>query len=344
MSVQNNSGRDAGEFVQSPQADAVSKQAPDAGMFDLTRLQPVPAGWWWAIPPAVVAWIGGVAFLGQYRANQIAEVLASVASLQTLYWSCVVLGIAGVALMTALSRRGHGVLWAGVVGYLLGHVLFAWLPVHHAIDFRIPFTSTADAVAFVKHRLVYGVCVALSAGTALALSAGMLGAWPRFHLGVGSWSAVGRDFTHRSKPETYRKAMLGFALFAAVLWVIGQMGVELAPLRSGLLWALIPAILLAAITNALVEEVIYRGFMQPAFVQAAGIARGLWIQGVMFGMLHWGMSVGVVAALPTSLLIGIGSVYWGKAVLETRGLSWVIVAHAMVDVAIMCAYFVPQGS
>lgn len=343
MSVRNASGAQAGEGICPLQEDAVSKQAPDAGMFDLTRLQPVPAGWWWAIPPAMVAWLGGVAFLGQYRANQIAEALAGVAPLQTLYWLCVGLGVAGVVLMAVLGRRGHGVLWAGVVGYLVGHVLFAWLPVHHVIDFRIPFTSMADAVAFVKHRLVYGVCVASSASAALVLTAWMLGAWPRFHLRVGSWSAVGRDFTHRSKPEPYRKAMLGFALFAAVLWVIGQMGVELAPLRSGLLWALIPAILLAAITNALVEEVIYRGIMQPAFVQAAGIARGLWIQGVMFGMLHWGMSVGVVAALPTSLLIGIGAVYWGKAVLETRGLSWVIVAHAMVDVAIMCAYFVPRG-
>lgn len=344
MSAQNDSGRDAGEVIQSPQADAVATQAPDAGMFDLTRLQPVPAGWWWAVPPAIVAWIGGVAFLGQYRANQIADALASVAPLQMLFWSSVGIGVVGVVLMALLGRRGHGVLWAGVVGYLLGHALYAWLPVHHLIDFRIPFTSTADAVAFVKHRLVYGVCVAATAGAALALSAWMLRAWPRFHLGLGSWSAVGRDFTHRSKPETYGRAMLGFALFAAVLWVIAQMGVELKPLRSGLLWALIPVILIAAITNALVEEVIYRGIMQPAFVQAAGIARGLWIQGVMFGMLHWGMSVGVVAALPTSLLIGIGSVYWGKAVLDTRGLSWVIVAHAMVDVAIMCAYFVPRGS
>lgn len=344
MSAQNHHGEQACEDVRPSQEAPVSKPTPDAGMFDLSRLQPVPAGWWWAVPPAMVAWIGGVAFLGQYRVNQVAAALANLAPLQTLYWSCVALGVAGVVLMAVLGRRGHGVLWASVVGYLLGHALFAWLPVHHWLDFRIPFSSMADAVMFVKHRLVYGVSVAASAGLALVLAAWGLGAWPRFHLGVGSWRAVGRDFTHRSKPETYQKAMLGFAIFAAVLWVVGQMGVELAPLRSGVLWALVPAILLAALTNALVEELIYRGLMQPAFVEAAGVARGLWVQGAMFGMLHWGMSVGVVAALPTSLLIGIGSVYWGKAVLETRGLSWVVVAHAMVDVAIMCAYFVPRGS
>jgi membrane protease YdiL (CAAX protease family) len=317
---------------------------PGAGMFDLSRSHPVPPGWAWAIVPAAVAWIGGVAFLGRYRPNQIAEALAGIAPLHTLFWACIAVGVVGCLAAALRRRRGHAVLWAGVVGYLAGHVLFAVLPVHHLIDFRIPFTSTADAVAFVKHRLVYGLCVAVSTGAALALAAALLGSWPKFHLGLGSWSALGRDFTHRSRPETYRKAMLGFAVFALVLWVVGQMGVELKPIRTGVLWSLIPAILLAALANALAEELTYRGLLQPAFVHAAGVARGLWIQGIMFGLLHWGMSVGVVAALPTSLLIGVGAVFWGKAVIDTRGLSWVIIAHAMVDVAIMSAYFVPSPS
>jgi membrane protease YdiL (CAAX protease family) len=66
------------------------------------------------------------------------------------------------------------------------------------------------------------------------------------------------------------------------------------------------------------------------------------VQGLFFGIIHWGLSVGVLAALPTSLLIGLGSVVWGKAAYETRGLSWTIVAHFMIDVAIMAAYFVPR--
>lgn len=325
-------------------SDAPAAHASPAGMFDLSRLEPVRAGWWWAIAPAAAAWLGGVAFLGQYRSSQVTDALGRLAPLGTLFWSCLGLAGAGVLMMALLGRRAHAVLWAGVAGYLAGHLLFAWLPVHHIIDFRIPFTSTADGLAFVKHRLVYGVCIAACAGAALVLAAWALRSRPSFHLGVGSWSAVGRDFTHRSKPETYRKAMAGFAVFAAVLWVVGQMGVELRPVRTGVLWTLLPAIVIAASANALVEEIIYRGVLQPAFVHAAGIARGLWIQGLMFGMLHWGMSVGVVAALPTSLIIGVGSVFWGKAVLETRGLSWVILAHAMVDVAIMSAYFVPRGA
>lgn len=316
--------------------------APEAGMFDLARLEGAPpSGWWLAIPPAVVAWLGGVAFLGQFRANEVAEAIAGIAPLGLLFWGC--LGVAAVgALGTAVLGRGsQAVLWAGVLGYLAGHLLFAAVPVHQAVRFSIPFTTAADGFAFAGHRLVYGLCLAVCVGGAMCAAAWATGAWPKFYLGVGSWSALGRDFTYRSKPETYRQAMLGFALFAAILWIVGQMSVELKPLRSGLLWGLLPVILIGAMTNALIEEVIYRGLLQPAFLQAAGIARGIWLQAILFGMLHWGLSVGMVAALPTSLLIGLGAVFWGKSMLDTRGISWVICAHAMVDVAIMCAYFVP---
>jgi membrane protease YdiL (CAAX protease family) len=65
----------------------------------------------------------------------------------------------------------------------------------------------------------------------------------------------------------------------------------------------------------------------------------MWVSGILFGMAHWGLSVGVLAALPISLLIGLGAVVWGKAAYETRGLAWPIAAHFLVDVAIMSAYF-----
>jgi hypothetical protein len=36
-------------------------------------------------------------------------------------------------------------------------------------------------------------------------------------------------------------------------------------------------------------------------------------------------------------------VAWGKYALDTRGLGWVVLAHAMIDVAVMGAYFAPRG-
>jgi membrane protease YdiL (CAAX protease family) len=122
-----------------------------------------------------------------------------------------------------------------------------------------------------------------------------------------------------------------------------QANVGFAPLRHGTLWPLLPAVLLAAATNAVAEELIFRGMVQPAFIRAGGIAAGLWMQGLLFGLMHWGMSVGILAALPVSLLIGFGSIVWGKIAVDTRGLGFVVIAHAMVDIGLMSAFFVPRG-
>jgi membrane protease YdiL (CAAX protease family) len=135
--------------------------------------------------------------------------------------------------------------------------------------------------------------------------------------------------------------MVGFLIFAAVLFLLGQAGVGFRPIKNGMLASMAFVILIAAFVNAAMEEFIYRGVMQTAILPAAGKTIGLWIQGMFFGLMHWGSSVGLIAALPISLLIGLGSVYWGKAVLDTKGLSWVIVAHALMDIAIMAAYFLP---
>jgi membrane protease YdiL (CAAX protease family) len=323
-------------------AHHLARLAPDAGIFDLGRLEPPPMGWSLAIVPAVVAWLGSVAFVGQFRSSQVTREMAAVVPLGALFWACVGASCVGVLVAVAFRRRSLGVLWATVLGYMLGHVVFSALPLRQMIDWSIPFQDSIDGVGFAIHRLLYGACVASGGGIGMLIASRLLGSRPIMHLGVGSWGTLGRGFTHKSRPETYRRAMVGFVVFAVILWIMGQMSVELRPIRSGTLWGLVPAIVLAAVVNALIEELIYRGVLQPAFVHASGIARGLWIQGMMFGMLHWGMSVGVLAALPTSLLIGLGSVFWGKAAVDTRGLSWVVVAHAMVDVAIMCAYFVPR--
>jgi hypothetical protein len=34
-----------------------------------------------------------------------------------------------------------------------------------------------------------------------------------------------------------------------------------------------------------------------------------------------------------------GSVYFGKSVLETRGLAWTIAAHMLFDIAILTAFY-----
>ena len=109
-------------------------------------------------------------------------------------------------------------------------------------------------------------------------------------------------------------------------------------IRSGdLLWFIGPTLVMAVV-NATVEEVIFRGCIQPAVIHCAGIGRGLWLQGIFFGIHHLGMSLSLLSTLPGAILIGIGSVVVGKSVLETRGLGWAIAAHGLFDIGIFAAY------
>jgi len=39
------------------------------------------------------------------------------------------------------------------------------------------------------------------------------------------------------------------------------------------------------------------------------------------------------------ILLSIGSVYFGKSVLETRGLGWAVAAHMLFDIAIFAAFY-----
>ncbi len=316
------------------------RNPPDAGMFDLGRLESPPGGWGWTIVPAIVIWLGSVAFLGQYRASEIAEGLRELVGLETVYRVCV--GVSVICWLSALGLRKWrlALAWSAAAGFLGGHFLFAELPVHDAVSWRIPFRTLDDGVRFAIHRVVYGLCITLAVVVPVTTTSWLVRRPVAWNFRVGDWSVLGRDFTHRSAPESYARAIIGFAVFAGVLYFVGQCATEFRPMRAGSFQTLWPAVLVAALANAAAEELIFRGAVQPALVASAGLARGLWIGAMMFGLLHWGMSVGVVAALPTSLLIGVGSVFWGKSVLETRGLSWAMVAHAMVDFAIMSAYFV----
>lgn len=339
--VRKHSWRNDLNQIATSETESSRQRTPNAGMFDLARIEFPKPGWFMAIGPAVVAWLGSVSFLGVFRANDVTDTMGHFCSLRSIF-----LGVLAVSLVLTLlyaMRRNFAycVLWFTIAGYLGGHELYAWLPVHGVKVWRIPFQEVSHGFYFASHRMIYGFCVAGMALLCLWISSALRGQRPSLYLRFGNWRALGRDFTHRSKPETYIQSILGFLAFAVVLAIVVQMSVGLKPLRSGSLFPLIPALVIAAIANAFAEELIYRGVLQSAFVHAAGLARGIWICSLMFGLLHWGLSVGLLTALPTSFLIGVGSVFWGKSLRDTGGISWAIAAHSMVDFAVMCAYFVP---
>lgn len=294
---------------------------------------------------ALLGWVGAVAYISRFRRHQVAALLESVAPFEVLYWGSVALCLMLASWWLVRGMRSHGGAALIVAAFLLGHELYGI--VYGLLDARVPFPfqRPADGVSFAIARLAYGASVVVP----------MLIAWwavhgrdphgfPPLRLGVGDLRAVGRDVSSRSAPQSWLRALFtGYLLACAILFIVMQANVGFRPLLSGRVLEFLPAILVAAAGNAVAEEYIFRGVLQPAFIRAAGIATGLWVQGVLFGMMHWGLSVGILAALPVSMLIGFGSVVWGKAALDTRGMAWVVIAHMMIDVCVMSAFMVPRG-
>ena len=298
--------------------------------------------WAMLIVLAACAWLGGVAYLAPYRPTEISQLIATYAPLEQVYW-----GAFGAALAIALGAIVAGrwaLAWAAgtIVGYLGGFFLMGLLFRYFPPGVEIPLTGVDGAAAFALSRLWFAgpiVVVLLVVWLVLGARAGA----EQPVIGFGNWLVPSRDTSVKERPASWLARLFGgYLIFIVVLFLLIQAPIGFAPITSGSLWPLIPAVAVAAIANAVAEETVYRGFVQPAFIRYGGAAAGLWVQGMFFGIIHWGLSVGVLAALPVSLAIGFGSIVWGKAAYETRGLGWTIAAHFLVDVVIMAAYFVPH--
>jgi membrane protease YdiL (CAAX protease family) len=282
-----------------------------------------------------------MAFIGEFRPTPISRALAELVPLRTAYFGA--MGVAAFALFLSALFRDRGAAYASAMtlAFAGGFSVYGYLHSTFRSDFDIPFRSMADAEGFVLFRLLFG----------LGLAAPMLLVWLTFSgrvqswfLGIENWGVRSRGISAKETPgPLYGDLFGGYLIFVLVFAALMQAGVGFAPVMSGLVFTLLGAILLASIVNAAVEEVIFRGLIQPSFISAGGVAAGLWMTGLLFGLMHWGLTVGVLAALPVSLALGFGSVIWGKVTYETRGLGWAIVAHFLVDVAIMAAFFVPRG-
>jgi membrane protease YdiL (CAAX protease family) len=295
--------------------------------------------WGAAVFFGVLALLGGLAFISRYRPNEVWNLFSALGSNFEVYLIC--LGVSGATASVALLARQRAIAALGfaVTGYLGAYWLSGLLYRTYNPDVGFPLAGIADAVGFAIQRLWLGIPAVAALGVAALLLRGAPGE-PRPHLGLGDWSVVARDASAKGKPHSYWRKVIEFGIFTIVVFVLLQATVGFRPVLSGKIITLAPAILIAAIVNATVEEFIYRGFLQPAFMRALGVGAGIWATSALFGLLHWGISFGVLAALPVSLGIALGSVFWGKAAYDTRGISWPIAAHFLIDIAIFSTYFV----
>jgi membrane protease YdiL (CAAX protease family) len=94
---------------------------------------------------------------------------------------------------------------------------------------------------------------------------------------------------------------------------------------------LAPLILLGSGVNAFNEEFIFRAVLLARLSPVLGPAQSLWLTSVRFGVGHWfGNPSGPVGAAASTF----AGWFWGKSILETRGLFWAWVIHAIQDVVI----------
>lgn len=316
----------------SPSPQATVEQT----VFELLRGPNAPA---WRIAAAIAlaaaAWLGGLAFLAQYRETQVWSLFAPLGAPMTVFLACAAFTALACVASLLVRMWSLAALAAAATAYLGGFYLSGFFYRAYSPGFDIPLRGIDDAVGFAIARLWYLIPSVIALGAAALVFRGA----PGPTLGLGDWRVAARDSSAKEALKPYGRRIVGYVFVALILAVLLQASVGFEPATSGRLLALAPAILLCAAVNATVEEVIYRGFLQPAYMRVAGIGWGIWIGALHFGMAHWGMSVGVLAALPMSLLIGVGAAFWGKAAYETRGLSWPIAAHFLIDVAVMSAYF-----
>jgi membrane protease YdiL (CAAX protease family) len=120
-------------------------------------------------------------------------------------------------------------------------------------------------------------------------------------------------------------------LFAAplALYVMAARGsqVRLASAAAGIAaW-----IVLGSAVNAFNEELIFRAVLLARLAPVIGAGHALWLTTARFGIGHWFGNPGGATGVGMAAIAGW---FWGKSILETRGLFWAWLIHAAQDVII----------
>jgi hypothetical protein len=162
---------------------------------------------------AVLAWLGGVGFLGQYRPTQVSKMVEALAPLDQVYWGA--LGAAGVVTLLALAARRRTLAWPAVIvtAYLAGFYLSGQLFRFFPPGFHIPFAGNEDAWRFALSRTWFAIPIVglmVIAWLALRPSLGPLG----LSFAFGDWSVRSRDVSRKEAQSSWRtKLFTGYLLF-----------------------------------------------------------------------------------------------------------------------------------
>jgi membrane protease YdiL (CAAX protease family) len=107
--------------------------------------------------------------------------------------------------------------------------------------------------------------------------------------------------------------------------------------------ALAPAFVFAA-SNAVAEELAYRGAMRAWLTPSLGIIGANLAQAILFGLSHTGDDfVSASAAIPTAAAMVLAGFVGGVIVRRTRSLSFVLAVHLAADIPLFYYYACRAG-
>jgi hypothetical protein len=103
------------------------------------------------------------------------------------------------------------------------------------------------------------------------------------------------------------------------------------PIRTGDLRAVLPA-LMFAVSNGVMEEVIYRGALQSWLARLSGVGPAIVAQAAIFGLAHGASPDFVGSPLPVVALMVAGGMAAGVIAYRTGSLALPIALHVAVDI------------
>jgi membrane protease YdiL (CAAX protease family) len=153
------------------------------------------------------------------------------------------------------------------------------------------------------------------------------------------YAVVGRGLAElgfrRPSPAVAAVAIVGALVAGPLALVLGPPLSEPffgpLPIRTGDVLAIVPA-LVFAISNGVMEEVIYRGALQAWVARTARLAPAIAAQAIVFGLAHGASQDFVGSPLPVVALMVAGGAIAGWIVVRTGSLAIPIALHVAVDI------------
>jgi membrane protease YdiL (CAAX protease family) len=232
----------------------------------------------------------------------------------------------------ALSWRRLGILlwvllvWGGV-GWLTERLMFVLLRCQAIAGWPPPLLRA----------LVYGIGLAIFVGLAVCV------------VGKEAWTLVRRSI-RLPLPESFLVAVmfpcsivflgsLGHYLLDSARWVVENSPASIPPQFGSYFGIPSVGLILSLLLPAFLEEVIFRGFLQPRFVTRYGVLRGMFLGSILWAAWHFAgdfssatsdHGVLIRVSLRLSLCVAMGMVL-GWLTLRTRSILPATLAHAVYN-------------